>query len=93
VYRDFQVFDCDSHFMEPPDLWDKYFPQDLWDRRPVGSADRGCGVTGWLSGDRPVRQASVNVPPAPISSAGRWSPSEAAPVALRAAQAPRGHLG
>jgi uncharacterized protein len=41
MYRDFRVFDCDSHFMEPPDLWDKHFPQELWDRRPIGSADRG----------------------------------------------------
>ena len=26
--KDFPVFDCDSHIYEPPEIWDKYIPQN-----------------------------------------------------------------
>ncbi|HKY07052.1 MAG TPA: hypothetical protein VJQ55_02375, partial [Candidatus Binatia bacterium] len=26
--KDFSVFDCDSHIYEPPEIWDKYIPQN-----------------------------------------------------------------
>ena len=26
--KDFAVFDCDSHIYEPPEIWDKYIPQN-----------------------------------------------------------------
>ena len=25
--KEFSVFDCDSHIYEPPEIWDKYIPQ------------------------------------------------------------------
>jgi hypothetical protein len=26
--KNFSVFDCDSHIYEPPEIWDKYIPQN-----------------------------------------------------------------
>ena len=26
--KNFPVFDCDSHIYEPPEIWDKYIPQN-----------------------------------------------------------------
>ena len=26
--KEFPVFDCDSHIYEPPEIWDKYIPQN-----------------------------------------------------------------
>jgi uncharacterized protein len=38
------VFDADSHFMEPDDLWRERLPSELRDRAPFGSGDRGALV-------------------------------------------------
>ena len=38
---DWPVFDVDSHFMEPPDLWRDHIDAAFADRSPVGSDDRG----------------------------------------------------
>jgi predicted TIM-barrel fold metal-dependent hydrolase len=40
--RDWPVFDADSHFMEPADLWRDRLDPDLRDRAPFGSDDRGA---------------------------------------------------
>ena len=40
----FPVFDADSHFMEPIDVWRDRLPPDLVDRGPFGSDDRGALV-------------------------------------------------
>jgi uncharacterized protein len=40
----FPVFDADSHFMEPDDLWRQRLPPELADRAPFGSGDRGALV-------------------------------------------------
>jgi predicted TIM-barrel fold metal-dependent hydrolase len=45
----FPVFDVDSHFMEPPDLWADLVDPAFRDRVPVGSGDRGALV---VDGDR-----------------------------------------
>jgi len=26
--KDFPIFDCDSHVVEPPEIWDEYVPSD-----------------------------------------------------------------
>ncbi|HUV11150.1 MAG TPA: hypothetical protein VMX12_09235, partial [Acidimicrobiia bacterium] len=39
-----RVFDADSHFMEPPDLWAEHIEPAFAGREPVGSADRGATV-------------------------------------------------
>jgi predicted TIM-barrel fold metal-dependent hydrolase len=46
---DWPVFDVDSHFMEPADLWRDHIDPAFRDRAPVGTADRG-GVV--IDGDR-----------------------------------------
>ncbi len=46
-----RVFDADSHFMEPPDLWADHIDPVFAGREPVGSADRGATV---VDGDRRV---------------------------------------
>ena len=57
------MFDVDSHFMEPPDLWRDLMEPEYRDRAPVGDADRG-GLT--VDGDRRFptlrwkRMASLN---------------------------------
>jgi uncharacterized protein len=40
--RDWPVFDADSHFMEPADLWRERLDPELRDRGPFGSDDRGA---------------------------------------------------
>ena len=45
----FPVFDVDSHFMEPPDLWADHIDPAFRGRVPVGSGDRGALV---VDGDR-----------------------------------------
>jgi predicted TIM-barrel fold metal-dependent hydrolase len=47
--KDFPVFDVDSHFMEPPDLWAEHIEPAFAGREPVGSTDRGATV---VDGDR-----------------------------------------
>jgi hypothetical protein len=27
--KDFPVFDCDSHVVEPPEIWDEYVPSAI----------------------------------------------------------------
>ena len=27
--KDFSIFDCDSHVVEPPEIWDEYVPSDI----------------------------------------------------------------
>src|SRR5262249_52937595 len=27
--KDFSIFDCDSHVVEPPEIWDEYVPRDV----------------------------------------------------------------
>lgn len=27
--KDFPIFDCDSHVVEPPEIWDEYVPQSV----------------------------------------------------------------
>jgi len=27
--KDFPVFDCDSHVVEPPEIWDEYVPSGI----------------------------------------------------------------
>ena len=46
---DWPVFDVDSHFMEPADLWQDHIDPAFRDRAPVGSDDRGRVV---IDGDR-----------------------------------------
>jgi predicted TIM-barrel fold metal-dependent hydrolase len=46
---DWPVFDVDSHFMEPADLWQDHIDPAFRDRAPVGSEDRGRVV---VDGDR-----------------------------------------
>jgi predicted TIM-barrel fold metal-dependent hydrolase len=46
---DWPVFDVDSHFMEPADLWRDHIDPAFRDRAPVGSNDRGRVV---IDGDR-----------------------------------------
>jgi hypothetical protein len=29
VKKDFPIFDCDSHVVEPPEIWDEYVPSDI----------------------------------------------------------------
>ena len=41
---EFRVFDADSHFMEPADLWSAHIDPALRSRAPVGDDDRG-GLT------------------------------------------------
>ncbi|HEU5301664.1 MAG TPA: amidohydrolase family protein [Acidimicrobiia bacterium] len=48
---DQRVFDADSHFMEPPDLWAEHIDPLFAGREPVGSTDRGATV---VDGDRRV---------------------------------------
>jgi predicted TIM-barrel fold metal-dependent hydrolase len=40
----YPVFDVDSHFMEPLDVWRERLPAALRDRGPFGSEDRGAVV-------------------------------------------------
>lgn len=42
--RDWPVFDADSHFMEPVDLWRRGLPEALRERAPFGSEDHGALV-------------------------------------------------
>jgi len=46
---DWPVFDVDSHFMEPADLWHDHIDPAFRDRAPVGSDDRSSVV---VDGDR-----------------------------------------
>jgi predicted TIM-barrel fold metal-dependent hydrolase len=46
---DWSVFDVDSHFMEPADLWRDHIDPTFRDRAPIGSEDRGSVV---VDGDR-----------------------------------------
>lgn len=29
VKKDFPIFDCDSHVVEPPEIWDEYVPSAI----------------------------------------------------------------
>jgi predicted TIM-barrel fold metal-dependent hydrolase len=40
--HDWPVFDADSHFMEPSDLWRERLEPEFRDRGPFGSEDRGA---------------------------------------------------
>jgi hypothetical protein len=32
VTKDFPIFDCDSHVVEPPEIWDEYVPSAIRSR-------------------------------------------------------------
>jgi predicted TIM-barrel fold metal-dependent hydrolase len=59
----FEVIDGDQHFLEPPDMWDRYLPQRFRDRAPRLIED-GDGGQGWLhsTASKPHAIALISTP-------------------------------
>src|SRR5262249_35062444 len=54
-----RVIDCDTHFVEPGDLWTSRAPAKFKDRVPY--MKRVDGVDKWYLGDGPLGESSVMV--------------------------------
>lgn len=47
MYKGYSCIDCDSHVLEPADLWEKYLDPEFRDEAPRSSWNHGYWVTGF----------------------------------------------
>ncbi len=56
---DFPIYDCDSHWTEPPDLWQSRAPASMRDAMPrVRDID---GTQWWFAGDMQLGPIGLSV--------------------------------